>query len=135
MSSSNWISIAAIIISLLAMLISMMPRARGADNLIACHEAPADKRYWTWREKDGRRCWFRGSSNTPKSLLFWGPNENVRRPGRAADDQRDRLPDADRDPAPVSVTVPPWAPEAMKPIGAFDRQWRELMLDLFSTPR
>jgi hypothetical protein len=111
-----------------------MYAAHGADNLIACHEEPTDKRYWAWREIDGRRCWFRGSKYTAKYLLFWGSNENVRRGSRAADRQRDRLPDADRDPAPVNVTVPPWAPEPMKPIGEFERRWRELMLDLQAGP-
>jgi len=121
--SSNWISIAAIIISLFAIFISfknLMRDAKGADSLIACHEAPTDRRYWAWREIAGRKCWFRGSRDTPKSMLSWGPDEDVRRSRRAADGQRDRLPDDDSDPAPVSVTI------RVSPVvpGSFEDRWQ-----------
>jgi hypothetical protein len=104
--------------------------ARGADNLIACHSAPADKRYWAWREIDGRRCWFHGARTTPKALLFWGPDEDDRRARDAADRGSDRLLNADRDNAPVSVIVPPWSPAPMRILGPWEKAWRDLELDM-----
>ena len=114
------ISILAIVISIFALAINfaiMVRNARGADMKIACHEAPADKRYWTWREIQQRRCWFRGASNTPKQLLFWGPDENERRARSGDDDRRVRVPTADSDVAPVSVTP-----------GSFDDRWEGVLL-------
>src|SRR5262249_43675036 len=42
------------------------------DNITICHSSkPPDREWWAWREIDGRRCWYRGSRNKPKSELRW----------------------------------------------------------------
>jgi hypothetical protein len=40
--------------------------------MTACREAPAGKTYWSWREIDGRRCYYEGRITLPKSELHWG---------------------------------------------------------------
>ena len=40
---------------------------------IECREKPETREYWSWREIDGRRCWFKGHRSLPKKLLSWGP--------------------------------------------------------------
>jgi hypothetical protein len=117
-------------VGLVVLAIAAIGVAQGAELKIRCQVAPADKRYYAWREIDGKKCWFKGSRDTPKSMLFWGPDENVRRARSAADRGSDRFPNAGSDFAPVSVTVLPWAPEPMRAIGAFEQRWRDLMIDL-----
>jgi hypothetical protein len=107
------------------MLATLAGPVQTADALIRCRERPADLRYFAWREIDGKRCWFRGSRNTPKAMLFWGHDDDGR-DRNIADDRGARGRDDARDAAPVNVTVPPWAPNPMTPIGEFERRWREL---------
>jgi len=33
--------------------------------------APRDSRYWSWRQIDGRRCWYPGRPGLSKSKLSW----------------------------------------------------------------
>ena len=40
---------------------------------IECRERPETREYWSWREIDGRRCWFKGHRSISKKLLSWGP--------------------------------------------------------------
>lgn len=46
---------------------------------------PARSRdYWSWREIDGRQCWYRGAPGKPKSELRWPPGKQKGRRVRAA---------------------------------------------------
>jgi len=38
---------------------------------VPCHTGKDGDGYWSWREIDGRRCWYRGSPGKPKAELFW----------------------------------------------------------------
>jgi len=38
---------------------------------IPCQTVKDGNGHWSWREVDGRRCWYRGSPGKPKTQLFW----------------------------------------------------------------
>jgi len=85
--------------------------------IVECH---AEKGYgsgWSWREIDGRRCWYIGPRDKPKSELRWHPRPFV--PPR-----RERVPVKIESDSPRPDGPPPAEP------GAFDRRWLELMEDL-----
>jgi hypothetical protein len=44
---------------------------------IDCHVAPPGERSgkWSWRQIDGRQCWYQGERGMPKSELRWPPEE------------------------------------------------------------
>jgi hypothetical protein len=50
------------------------PPAASADAGLECRpgKPPGARDYWSWREIDGRRCWYPGRPGIPKSLLHWG---------------------------------------------------------------
>lgn len=54
-----------------------LPRER-----IVCSERPASSKYWSWREIDGRRCWFEGHRSMPKEMLYWRAHDVERTPDR-----------------------------------------------------
>ena len=79
---------------------------------IECRARPETREYWSWREIDGRRCWFKGHRSISKKLLSWGP----RKPAEA-----DRVREH---------------PEALvSSIGSFDTAWRNLTADMKSQDR
>ena len=39
---------------------------------IECRAKPETRGYWSWREIDGRRCWYEGRRRISKELLSWG---------------------------------------------------------------
>lgn len=56
-------------------LVAELP-THGQQERIACSERPLSTReYWSWREIEGRRCWFVGRATMPKSMLFWRRND------------------------------------------------------------
>jgi hypothetical protein len=53
------------------MLVAELP-THGQQERIACSERPVSTReYWSWREIEGRRCWFVGRATIPKAMLYW----------------------------------------------------------------
>jgi hypothetical protein len=55
-----------------------------AGPLVACQNSrDRDSTYWSWREIDGKKCWYRGRPGKSKSELRWGgavpltPQENA----------------------------------------------------------
>lgn len=41
------------------------------SSVTICQTYKRDNAYWSWREIDGRKCWYRGARNKPKSELRW----------------------------------------------------------------
>jgi hypothetical protein len=39
---------------------------------IECRAKPESRGYWSWREIDGRHCWYEGRHRISKELLSWG---------------------------------------------------------------
>jgi hypothetical protein len=56
---------------LLLLLLLLWP-APAADTGVICRPTPGDRReWWSWREVDGRRCWYLGRPGRSKALLRW----------------------------------------------------------------
>jgi len=87
---------------------------------VRCRDTPGDGSYWSWREINGRRCWYRGNAGKPKAELYWG-EAPLARPVTPVMPLEPPLPR----PRPL---VPPEGE------GDFDKAWRDLMLDLGRDP-
>ena len=60
----------AVIVLALALEV-IVPTAKAET--IECRAKPETREYWSWREIDGRRCWYKGHRSISKNLLSWGP--------------------------------------------------------------
>ena len=89
--------LAALGLAVLAFI--FMPTAAGA---IECRARPGDRNsYWSYREIDGRRCWYRGHRRMAKSQLHW-PEPEPKAPARPAL-------------KPVPFLEPSWRAQALEP--------------------
>jgi hypothetical protein len=67
-----------------AIILAAMTPGNAADAAIRCQDAPGRPQhgvYWSWREIEGKRCWFistRGAT-PPKSAFTWGIEESFER--------------------------------------------------------
>jgi hypothetical protein len=50
------------------LLLSLSGEAAAAT---LCRSAPTDRKYWSWRQIDGRRCWYPGIRRLDKDQLTW----------------------------------------------------------------
>ena len=79
-----------------------------AASALDCHSSPLrDRRHWSWRQIDGRTCWYPGRPGMSKANLRWpGRLEPLSPPdltaGRAPPPIRPRDP-AEKAPVPDSV--------------------------------
>jgi hypothetical protein len=72
-----------------AIILMSIAAASAADAAIRCQAAAGrDQRgvYWSWREIDGKRCWFinAGGAMPPKSAFTWAKEEPVEKNVSAA---------------------------------------------------
>jgi hypothetical protein len=103
----------------LVVLAADLGRGGGA---VECSAAPGRDTYWSWREIEGRRCYYAGRPGKSKTELYWrGPSKTT--PVRAGQ------PEAVHDAAgPAAVPVPP-------PVSVSERQpteeleWQATMED------
>jgi hypothetical protein len=106
------------------MLIADLP-AHGQERT-ACSERPISREYWSWREIEGRRCWFVGRATMPKSMLYWRQPDARAPTPRVADsvriDDRARAVRSDNGAQPVTEPKPMRAA-----VDLFPRVWRFLM--------
>ena len=69
-----------------AIVLMWMTTASAAE--IRCQDAPGDEHgaYWSWREIDGKRCWFirPGGVMPPKSALTWVKEDPIQEDVTAA---------------------------------------------------
>jgi hypothetical protein len=102
-----------------------------AETIIECRERPETREYWSWREIDGRRCWFRGPPSISKKLLSWGPRSSADGiepdPTTAQMGSSDRLSGSPGQPL-VEVLENPEILDSS--IGPFETAWRNLMADM-----
>jgi len=104
------------------LMLAFIPSATAADNpkMIRCETHAGDKHtYWSWREIDGRQCWFRGHG-IPKNQLFWERDE-------AKPEIRTELPaaiDEPRQSQPSIVILP------LRHSSVFEWHWRDLMIEM-----
>jgi len=124
------LTIAAIVLVLA--LEGVLSTAKADETIIECRERPATREYWSWREIDGRRCWFKGHHSLPKKLLSWGPRsaaEGVELQPTSATNppQMSRgSSSSPGEPAEVSERADTFFP----PLGPFETAWRNLMADM-----
>jgi hypothetical protein len=45
--------------------------ATTSANAITCRSEKGDGSGWSWRQIDGKRCWYKGEKGTDKKLLRW----------------------------------------------------------------
>ena len=72
-----------------AIILISMAAGSAADAAIRCQDAPGREQhgvYWSWREIDGKRCWFIRASGAmpPKSAFTWVKEEAVEKDVPAA---------------------------------------------------
>jgi hypothetical protein len=105
---------------------------------IECRARPETREYWSWREIDGRRCWFKGHRSISKKLLSWGP----RTPAEGTELDPTTTPNLPQMSSgrpsgspgePVEVREHPEA--LVSSIGSFDTAWRNLTADMKSQDR
>jgi hypothetical protein len=120
---------------------------------IECRAKPETREYWSWREIDGRRCWYKGRRRISKKLLSWGPKTPAEaiKPTeaiKAAEAMPAEAIDTTTAPTPpqmhpggqsgtpgelVEVSEHPVA--AATPLSPFETAWRNTMADLKSQDR
>jgi len=73
-----------------AIILAAMTPGNAADAAIRCQDAPGRPQhgvYWSWREIEGKRCWFistRGAT-PPKSAFTWAIEEPIEKDVAAAE--------------------------------------------------
>jgi hypothetical protein len=105
---------------------------------IECRARPETREYWSWREIDGRRCWYRGHRSISKKLLSWGPKT----PAEAIELDPTTAPNLPQTshgrqsdaPGEIVEVREPEAPPVSS-IGPFETAWQNSMADLNSQYR
>jgi hypothetical protein len=124
----------------------VLPTAKAET--IECHEKAETREYWTWREIDGRRCWYKGRRRVSKSLLFWAPKKSPEAieidlttassqpqvsPAESTASIEEPVESSASVEEPVEAREPPGAP--VRSLGAFETTWQNLMADMKSQTR
>ena len=100
-------------------VVPLVVMAADIDGVTACatHKPPDAREWWSWREVDGRRCYYAGRPGRPKELLRWVVT---------------RQPEPEPEAPPV-VVDPVTIVKPVRDVG-FNRAWRELMIELHVAP-
>jgi len=65
-----WIVVGVLVLAIIIALGAAS--SRGADQQrVACSSQKNGGGYWSWREVDGRRCWYQGRAGKSKTELHW----------------------------------------------------------------
>src|SRR3979490_958858 len=78
--------------------------------------------HWSYRLIDGRKCWYEGENNFPKSLLQW-PEENS---ALSAFGKAEPSPEEELSPPVPQAVRPPAEPNNKLDPESFDARWRAL---------
>ena len=111
---------------------------------IECRARPETREYWSWREIDGRRCWYKGHRRISKTLLSWGPKTPAEatpaeavKPAEAIElDTRTapnlpQMSSGKQSGTPGELVEVSEHPDAgVGPLGPFETAWRNTMADL-----
>lgn len=125
----------AVIVLALALEV-IVPTAKAET--IECRAKPETREYWSWREVDGRRCWYKGRRSISKNLLSWGPKtpaEGIELNPIAAPNLP-QMSSGRQSGTPGELVELSEHPEAaVSSIGPFETAWRKSMADLKSQDR
>jgi hypothetical protein len=119
-------------VALVSFVAIASPEHAASQETIECRARPESREYWSWREIEGRRCWYKGHRRIDKKLLSWGPKKPV---------EAVKLDPAMLQEGPLKPSVSPAEPiEAesvyqaaernVSSIGPFEATWRDLMADM-----
>ena len=106
---------------------------------IECRARPETREYWSWREIDGRRCWYKGHRRISKTLLSWGPKTPAEavKPAEAIELDTTTAPNlpqmssGKQSGTPGELVEVSEHPDAgVGPLGPFETAWRNTMADL-----
>jgi hypothetical protein len=100
---------------------------------IECRERPETREYWSWREIDGRRCWFKGHRSISKKLLSWGPRtpaEDIELQPTTATNPPQMSPGISSSSPGEPVEVREQPETLISSIGPFETAWQNLMADM-----
>jgi hypothetical protein len=100
----------------------------GKAETIECRERPETREYWSWREIDGRRCWFKGHRSISKKQLSWGPRSPAE--GIEPDPTTAKMISDRPSGSPGMPTEVRDAETLVSSIGPFETAWRNLMADM-----
>ena len=92
---------------------------------IQCSAAipPNPQGHWSYRLIDGRKCWYEGDNNFPKSLLRWPEQTSpLSAFGKAVPSPGEERPL----PPPTQTVSPPAEPNNQSDVESFDAKWRSL---------
>ena len=101
---------------------------------IQCRASPETSEYWSWREIDGRRCWYKGHRSISKKLLSWdakAPAETIERDTAPVA----KLPQTNSGAPAERVEVSRHPAPAIDPSNKFETAWQNSMADLQSHDR
>jgi|SRR5215510_202446 len=55
-----------------ALIVAVVVLAPVTATALECYSSPPrDMRHWSWRQIDGRRCWYAGRPGLSKAMLYW----------------------------------------------------------------
>jgi hypothetical protein len=114
----------------------VLPTAKAET--IECRARPETREYWSWREIDGRRCWFKGHRSISKKLLSWGPRtpaEGIELYPTTVPNLPQMSPGRPSGSPGESVEVREHPEALVSSIGPFETAWRDLMADMKSQDR
>ncbi|MGA7454793.1 MAG: hypothetical protein WBW73_27275 [Rhodoplanes sp.] len=102
-----------------------------AQNPIECRAKPESREYWSWREIEGRRCWYKGRRRIDKKLLSWGPSKPAEGPDvhPATLQEGPSRPSSTEQPIEAEPVYQPTEPSDGS-MGLFETVWRNLMTDM-----
>jgi len=86
------------------------------------HKPAGAREYWSWREINGRPCWYAGRPGKPKTELRWEVLYSRPPEGRGAEPVVSPPQDADRPAPEPSITILRVTPVGAAE-GSFDDRW------------
>jgi hypothetical protein len=117
------ISLVAFVASILPLGIVLPIEMQAAEAKQCSAAEPSNpKKHWSYRLIDGRKCWYEGENNFPKSLLQW--------PDRAsplsAFGKAEPSPEEELSPPVTQPVSPHTEPNNLSDFDSFEARWRAL---------
>jgi hypothetical protein len=126
MSKQNQTIFVAVILPLSLLGLVFLSGMRAADAKQCSEALPAHPEgHWSYRLIDGRKCWYEGENNFPKSLLQWPEQTSA----LSAFDKAEPSPEERLSPAVTQTVSPPAEPNNQLP-ESFEARWRALDMTL-----
>jgi hypothetical protein len=117
------ISFVAVVTRILPLEIGLLLGMPAAEaKLCSAGEPSNPQQHWSYRIIDGRKCWYEGENNFPKSLLQW-PDQT---PALSAFGKAEPSPEEELSPPVPQAVSPPAEPNNQSDPESFESRWRAL---------